>query len=235
MLYLFDIDGTLLLTGGAGVVALDQVFSTHYGLTQAMGGVNAGGKTDPLIIAEIFESHLGRQPTDEEIAHVLDAYVPLLRQAVLASTDYRLMPAVYETLDFLAADAAVCLALATGNIRLAAQVKLERAGLWERFVCGGFGCDSADRAALVARAIERACAHTSVSYAREEIIVVGDTPRDVHAARACGVRVLAVATGSVSREVLADERPDAVFDTLAELPEWHQRYRVQRARVGATP
>ncbi len=235
MLYLFDIDGTLLLTGGAGVTALDQVFSTHYGLAQAMHGVSAGGKTDPLIIAEIFENHLGRQPTADEIAHVLDAYVPLLRQAVLASAGYRLMPAVYETLDFLATDTAVCLALATGNIRLAAQVKLERAGLWNRFVCGGFGCDSADRAALVARAIERACDHTRVSYAREDIVVVGDTPRDVHAARACGVRVLAVATGAVSREVLADERPDAVFDTLAELPEWHRRHRALRASVTTVP
>jgi phosphoglycolate phosphatase len=223
MLYLFDIDGTLLLTGGAGTVALEQVFLTHYGIAGAMRGVKPGGKTDPMIIAEMFEHNLGRAPTEAEIATVLEDYVPLLRQAVAVSVSYRLMPAVHEALDFLAAAGGVCLALATGNVRAAAQVKLDRAGLWERFAVGGFGCDSADRAALVARAIERARAHTGVDHDPGEIVVVGDTERDVHAARACGVRVLAVATGSVSREALAAEQPDAVFDTLAELPEWHSR------------
>jgi phosphoglycolate phosphatase len=225
MLYLFDIDGTLLLTGGAGTVALDKVFLTHYGIARAMRGVSAGGKTDPLIIAEMFERNLGRAPEEDEVTRVIDAYLPLLRDAVAVSTAYRLMPAVHEALDFLAADAAVCLALATGNVRAAAQIKLDRAGLWHRFAVGGFGCDSADRGVLVARAIERAAEHTGMAHDRDEIVVVGDTPRDVHAARACGVRVLAVATGSASREVLADERPDAVFDTLAELPAWHRRQR----------
>jgi phosphoglycolate phosphatase len=225
MLYLFDIDGTLLLTGGAGTVALEQVFLAHYGVTGAMQGVSPGGKTDPMIVIEIFERHLGRAPADDEIARVLDAYVPLLRQAVMASAGYRLMPSVYEALDFLAADSAVCLALATGNIRRAAQVKLDRAGLWERFAVGGFGCDSADRALLVARGIERARALARRAWASEEIVVVGDTPRDVHAARACGVRVIAVATGAATRDALADERPDALFDTLAELPDWHRARR----------
>jgi phosphoglycolate phosphatase len=223
MLYLFDIDGTLLLTGGAGTVALEQVFLTHYGIAGAMRGVKPGGKTDPMIIAEMFERTLGRAPTEAEIAAMLEAYVPLLRQAVAAATAYRLMPAVHEALDFLAAAGGVCLALATGNVRAAAQVKLDRAGLWERFAVGGFGCDSADRAALVARAIDRAREHTGVDHDRDEIVVVGDTERDVDAARACGVRVIAVATGSVGREALAAEQPDAVFDTLAELPAWHRR------------
>lgn len=227
MLYLFDIDGTLLLTGGAGTVALEQVFLTHYGIARAMRGVSPGGKTDPLIIAEMFERTLARAPTPDEIARVLEAYVPLLREAVAASASFRLMPAVHEALDFLAADGAVCLAVATGNIRAAAQIKLDRAGLGQRFAVGGFGCDSAERALLVARAIERARAHLGVDYDRDEIVVVGDTPRDVHAARACGVRVLAVATGSASRAELEAEQPDAVFDTLAELPRWH-RQRQQR-------
>lgn len=223
MLYLFDIDGTLLLTGGAGAVALEQAFMTHYGVAGAMRGVSPGGKTDPLIIGEMFERSLGRAPSDDEIARVLAAYLPLLRQAVATSTAYRLMPSVHEALDFLAADDAVCLALATGNIRAAAQIKLDRAGLWERFAVGGFGCDSADRGLLVARAIERARSHTGAAHDRDQIVVVGDTPRDVHAARACGVRVLAVATGTASRAELSAAQPDAVFDTLAELPAWHAR------------
>lgn len=228
MLYLFDIDGTLLLTGGAGTAALEQVFQTHYGIAGAMRDVRPGGKTDPMIVAEMFERGLGRAPTEDEIARVLAAYVPLLRQAVAVSAGYRLMPAVHEALDFLGADGGVCLALATGNIRAAAQAKLDRAGLWERFAVGGFGCDSADRAELVARAIERARAHTGAARDRDEIVVVGDTERDVRAARACGVRVIAVATGSCTRAELAAEQPDAVFDTLAELPAWHRRWRGRR-------
>lgn len=223
MLYLFDIDGTLLLSGGAGTVALDRVFHELHGITRAMAGVVAAGNTDPLIIADIFERRLRRQPSPEEIARILDAYVPLLRQAIHRSEDYRLMPAVVETLDFLGADSGVCLGLATGNIRLAAQAKLDRAGLWERFAVGGFGDDSADRAVLVARAIERAREHAQVAFAREDIVVVGDTPKDVRAARACGVRAIAVATGPVAGDALAAEDPDALFDTLAELPDWHRR------------
>lgn len=224
MLYLFDIDGTLLLSGGAGTVALDQVFHELYGVTGAMTGVVAAGNTDPLIIADIFARRLQRQPVPDEVERILAAYVPHLRQAIQRSAGYRLMPAVVETLDFLGADAAVCLGLATGNIRLAARAKLDRAGLWERFAVGGFGDDSAERAELVARAIERAREHARVAFACEEIVVVGDTPRDVRAARACGVRAIAVATGPVPRDALVAEEPDALLDTLAELPDWHRRH-----------
>ncbi|WP_428266624.1 HAD family hydrolase [Haliangium sp.] len=225
MLYLFDIDGTLLLSGGAGSAALDAVFAERYGIDGAMDAVSPGGKTDPVILTEIFESRLGRRPTEAEIEAVLVAYVPHLIAAVTRSTGYRLMPAVHETLDFLGDQDGVVLALATGNIRRAAQAKLDRAGLWERFAVGGFGDDSADRAVLVQHAIERGRRHAGVAYSEAEIVVVGDTVRDIEAARACGVRVVAVATGSVPAEALAAEAPDAVFETLAELPAWHRAQR----------
>ncbi|ACY15203.1 HAD family hydrolase [Haliangium ochraceum] len=231
MLYLFDIDGTILLSGGAGVAALDCVFREQHGIEAAMHGISPAGKTDPLIIAEVFERHLQRAPTADEIARILDAYAPVLRDTVRASEGYRLMPAVRETLAFLAGEPGVYLALATGNIRVAAQTKLERADLWKLFAVGGFGCDSEDRAQLVARAIERAREHSRVAYSDEEIVVVGDTVRDIAAARACRVRVLAVATGGQDRGTLAAAEPDAVFDTLAELPAWHRQ---QMAARGAS-
>jgi phosphoglycolate phosphatase len=216
LLYLFDIDGTLLLSGGAGARALDRAFAARFGIDGAMDEVQLGGKTDPNIVEEVFIARLGRRPSDAEIDELLDLYVPLLRSELAEAPRFRLMPAVVETLDHLAAQPGVRIGLATGNIRAGAQAKLERAGLWQRFELGGFACDHRDRHQLVARAIERAGA-----VAPDDVVVVGDTPFDISAARACGVRVVAVATGSVARAALAHCQPDAVFDTLAELPAWH--------------
>ena len=224
MLYLFDIDGTLILSGGAGARALERAFAARFAIERAMEGVELGGKTDPNIVEEVFVARLGRAPSDSEIAEILDLYLPLLRAELAAAPRFRLMPSVLETLDHLAGLAGVRLGLATGNIRAGAQAKLERAGLWHRFELGGFACDHRDRHRLVARAIERAGA-----VAPDQVVVVGDTPFDVAAARACGVKVLAVATGSVSREALAACEPDAVFDTLAELPAWHRSQVARRS------
>ncbi len=218
MLYLFDIDGTLLLSGGAGARALEGAFAARFGLAGAMDGVQLGGKTDPNIVEEVFLARLGRSPTAAEIDEILDLYLPLLRAELAAASQFRLMPSVVEALDHLAGLPGVRIGLATGNIRAGAQAKLERAGIWDRFELGGFACDHRDRHRLVARAIERAGA-----VPLDQVIVIGDTPFDVSAARACGARVIAVATGSVARDALAACEPDAVFDTLAELPAWHDQ------------
>jgi phosphoglycolate phosphatase-like HAD superfamily hydrolase len=222
MLYLFDIDGTILLTGGAGKRALDWVFAQRHGVQGAMNSIRAGGKTDPYIITEIFLAHLRREPTAAEIEEVLDAYIPRLRHELSTDAGFRLMPHVVEILSYLETRPEVSLALATGNVRAGAEAKLAHCDLWSRFPVGGFGCDAPVRAALVARAIERATAHTGRRFARREIVVVGDTPHDVSAARACGVRVVAVATGATSRAELERTGADLVLDTLAELPAWHE-------------
>ena len=218
ILYLFDIDGTLLLSGGAGSRALDRVFADLHGLAGAMDAVRPGGKTDPLILEEVFVTRLGRAPSQAEIDDILDRYVPLLERELADSAGFHLMPQVVETLDFLATADAVVLGLATGNVRAAARAKLERAGLWHRFALGGFGCDHRDRHRLVARAVERAAQHAAPP---DQIVVVGDTPFDVSAAHACGATAIAVATGSVPRRELEAAGAEVVFDTLAELPAWH--------------
>jgi phosphoglycolate phosphatase len=221
MLYLFDIDGTLLLSGGAGSRALDRVFHARHGVAAVTAGIDFSGKTDPLIIGEMFAAGLGRAPTEAESAALLADYLPALAEELARSQRFRLMPAVVETLDFVAAQAGVVCGVATGNVRAAADAKLRRAGLADRFACGGYGCDHGERPRLVARAIERAEALAGRPIPRQTIVVVGDTPLDVAAARACGVRVVAVATGSVARPALEAAGADAVFDTLAELPAWH--------------
>lgn len=220
MLYLFDIDGTLLLSGGAGSRALDRVFHARHGVAGSTRTIDFGGKTDPIILAEMFHAALGRPPTAEETAQLIEDYLPALA-AEIEGPAFRLMPSVVEALDFVGGQAGLVLGVATGNVRRAAEIKLRRGGLEHRFAVGGYACDHHERPRLVARAIERGEAHAGRRFERDEIVVVGDTPLDVAAARACGVRVVAVATGSVDRATLLATGADAVLDTLAELPAWH--------------
>lgn len=219
-LYLFDIDGTLLRCAGAGARALDAVFAARYGLERAMRGIDAGGRTDPWLVRRVFETRLGVTPTDAEIDAVLEAYLPELARELAASASFRVLPHVEEALGWLAEDAAIGVGIATGNIERGARIKLERAALVARFTFGGYGCDSADRAQIVARAIERG-RELAGPCVEDRIVVVGDTVHDIAAARACGVRVAAVATGGPTRAELAAAAPDVVLDTLADLRAWH--------------
>ena len=187
-----------------------------------MRDVRPGGMTDRTIVAEIFETRLGRAATEAEIDRILDDYAMALEEELSPGPNFRLMPSVVDCLDFLTTAGPV-LGIATGNIRKAADAKLRRAGLEDRFLFGGYGCDHPERAIIVERAVERALDHAP-GATRETMIVVGDTPRDVAAARACGVQVVAVATGSYSRDELEACEPDATMDTLAELPAWHQNH-----------
>lgn len=218
ILYLFDIDGTLLHAHGSGRGAFDAIFAEHHGVTDASRGIRYGGKTDPAIVDEIFAARLGRAPTDRERAAFLDAYVPRLR-ALLANHGVEVLPGVHEAIAFLR-DRGARLGVATGNIREGAQAKLDAAGLGQAFELGGYGSDSHVRAELVAAAIRRATERGACT----EVIVVGDTIHDISAARACGATVVAVATGSDTADALA--HADAVLASMAELPAWHAaRYR----------
>lgn len=207
ILYLFDIDGTLLSARGSGRGAFDAVMLAQHGVANASEGIRYGGKTDPGIIDEIFAARLGRAPTAGERAAFLDAYLPRLRDMLQGGVD--VLPGVPEALAFLQGKATI--GVATGNIREGAEAKLAAAGLGP-FAIGGYGCDSHLRAELVAKAIDRAGPH-------DEVIVVGDTIHDISAARACGATVIAVATGADTADKLA--HADVVMQTLEELPTWH--------------
>lgn len=221
VLYLFDIDGTLLHAHGSGRGAFDAVMHELHGITDASAGIRYGGKTDHAIVDEIFVARLGRPSTEDERAAFLAAYIPRLR-AMLADGGVEVLTGVVEALDFLAAEQAVQLGIATGNIREGAAAKLEAAQLtgWFANAVGGYGCDSKIRAELVARAIERGRQARDV----KEVVVVGDTIYDIAAARACGATVCAVATGADPADKLGEA--DAVFQSMRELPAWHAaRYR----------
>lgn len=214
ILYLFDIDGTLLHARRSGRRAFEAVFADQHGASRACDGVQFGGKTDPALIDEIFVARLGRPATEPERAAFLDAYLPLLR-ADLAQGGVEVLGGVTEALGWLAAQPGVLLGIATGNVRGGAAAKLAAAGLGAHFSLGGYGCDSHLRAELVATAIARGREHGAL----REVIVVGDTVHDISAARACSAVACAVATGSDPAGVLA--HADVVFASMAELPAWH--------------
>jgi phosphoglycolate phosphatase len=216
VLYLFDIDGTLLHAHGTGRVAFESVFAELHGVASACDGMRFGGKTDPQLVEEVFAARLGRAPGSAEIEAFLEAYLGRL-PALLEGHGVHVYDGVMSALEYLAAARGVMLAVATGNVQRGADAKLVAAGLARWFGFGGYGSDSRVRAELVARAIERGRERGPV----REVVVVGDTVHDIAAARACGATVCAVTTGSDSAEQLAGA--DAVFGSLAELPPWHAR------------
>lgn len=219
VLFLFDIDGTLLLSGGAGLRALERAFLDLHGMSGAMEGIPPDGKTDPFIVEEIFHHRLGRRPTAVEQGTLLDKYLGHLASEVRDSQRFQIMPGVGPALDLLLHHGAT-IGLATGNILDGARIKLEHGQLWHRFAFGGYASDAADRSEVVACAIRRGEAHAGRSFAPKEIFVVGDTPRDVAAAHACGAVALGVATGPHPAKNLLSAGADVVFETLEEFPAW---------------
>ncbi len=219
-MYLFDIDGTLLLSGGVGTKAINRLFDERFGVKVVMDQVSPSGKTDEIIFQECAAAALARALTQAEFAEMIAAYIPLLIAGLASSPGFHLMPHVESCLDFLAQHQPL-LGIATGNVESAAAAKLDRAGLSERFHFGGYASDSPVRSELVAKAMERGSVVSERTLKPEEFVVVGDTVYDIEAGHACGTRVIAVATGHVSAVRLAAAKPDALFETLEELPAWH--------------
>jgi phosphoglycolate phosphatase len=213
VVYLFDIDGTLLRAGGAGARAFDRVMVALHAIERASEGTLFGGKTDPWIIDQIYQRHFARGATDEDVAGFLAHYLPLLEEELVRKPPL-VLPAVEATLQALTPLA--LLGVATGNVEPAAALKLRHTNLSGHFRFGGYGSDSRDRAALVAVAIERARA---LAPRHSHVVVVGDTIHDIAAARACNATVCAVTTGADPRDALRSA--DAVFDSMEELLPWH--------------
>jgi phosphoglycolate phosphatase-like HAD superfamily hydrolase len=214
MMYLFDIDGTLIGGDGSGRRAFDQACLDCFGIIGALDHLRLDGMTDPLILDSVFSHHHGRRPTEDETRSIFDAYVAHLEREVKEGK-YHVKPAVHDTLDKLERDGAT-IGLATGNLEVGARIKLTRGDLWRRFSFGGYGSDAAERAHLVKVAIERGATLARRSFAPSEVTVIGDTPRDIAAAHACGARAVAVATGWYTLEQLVEAGADAAYPTMVE-------------------
>ncbi len=196
---LFDIDGTLLVTGGAGAVAWQRAFRELHGVDANISEHTRAGMTDPEIAAIVFREVIGRDGTEAERAQAIAGYLGHLEAAVAESEGYRLMAGIEELLPRLV-DQGVLLGIVTGNIEAAAHIKLARGDLNRFFAFGGYGSDSRDRTELTRRGVERGGEVAGRPLPLETTIGVGDTPRDVSACHGAGIRVVGVATGDYSVE-----------------------------------
>jgi len=221
-LILFDIDGTLLWTDGAGRRAIHQALLDEMGTAGPIDGVHFGGKTDPQIVRELLTLAQHEAATDQRlVAAVCDRYLTLL-EAELANPAQatRLLPGVQDllaALDPLEKDGAALVGLLTGNLARGAALKLRSAGLDPgRFAVGAFGSDSPDRGELPAIAVERARGITGRRVAGADVLIVGDTPADVACGVGIGARAIAVATGSYDQAALAAAGAAHVFPDLRD-------------------
>jgi phosphoglycolate phosphatase-like HAD superfamily hydrolase len=212
---LFDVDGTLISSGGAGAAAWRLAFERLYGIPADIGKYADSGITDPEVGRLTFTNVVGHEPSRRELSRVLSARLHYLPQTVAESEGYRVLPGVRKTLDELQ-EAGYLLGLTTGGIEAVAHIKLARGDLNHYFSFGGYGSDSPDRVELTRRAIERAANVLGEPLDPGEALVVGDTPHDVDAAHGAGARVVAVATGHFRVDALRDAGADYVLESLEE-------------------
>jgi phosphoglycolate phosphatase len=210
---LFDIDGTILVTGGAGGVAWQRAFEEQYGVDANVAEHTDAGMTDPEIAAIVFREVVGREGSPEERSRAIGCYLKHLPDTVAESAGYRVMPGIEDLLDRLI-DSGVILGLVTGNIEAAAHIKLSRARLNRFFSFGGYGSDSADRTVVTEAALRRAELVSGGALGDGACVAVGDTPRDVAAGHGAGIRVVGVATGSYSVYELGEAGADWALETV---------------------
>jgi len=214
--YLFDIDGTILSTGGAGRRSMEGAFRDVYGERgPAALTFSFAGMTDRAIVRMAVRTIEG-EPEPHAIDAVLDAYVARLEHEVSRSESYRIMPGVSDVLAWLAGVEQTAIGLGTGNIKRGAYTKLARGSLDGTFAFGGFGCDAEDRGELLAVGARRGAEALGVAVAACRVVVIGDTPKDVAAAHAIGADCIGVGTGGVSPSTLAELGARHAFDDLTD-------------------
>ena len=217
-LVLFDIDGTLLLSDGAGRRAIHRALREVFGTT-GPADYHFDGKTDPQIVRELMRlgGH-GDERIDADMGRLLDRYVECLHEE-LAAPGHRpyALPGVHDLLDALEGESRVILGLLTGNLARGAQAKLESVGIDpKRFRVGAYGSDHEMRPELPAIARERTLRDLGIDVAGDAVVVIGDTPADLTCGNALGASSIGVATGRFSTTQLAEYNPVAVFENLSD-------------------
>jgi phosphoglycolate phosphatase-like HAD superfamily hydrolase len=215
-LVLFDIDGTLVRTGGAGVKAFARAFESEFGQDGGTELLKFGGRTDRSLVRELF-SHRQIEPSARNFERFFEAYLVWLQKLILECSGGA-CPGVAEfqrALETLPDPPLT--GLLTGNIRRGAQIKLERYQLWEKFPFGGFGDDHEERDQIAAMAHQRASQRLGRPLPGGDVLVIGDTPLDIRCARFIGAKVLAVATGNFSAAQLQEHQPDWAVEDLSQI------------------
>lgn len=212
---LFDIDGTLIDTGGAGAASWRLAFDELYGIPADIGAFTDAGMTDPDVGRQTFEAVLHRPPERAEFARLLERRLHYMHQTVEDSAGYRVLPGVERLLPRLI-DGGYLLGIVTGNVEAAAHIKLHRAALNRFFSFGGYGSDSSDRGEITRIALERARLVYGENIEAKQAVVVGDTPRDVDGAHAAGIDCVGVASGHYTVEQLREAGADVAIASLEE-------------------
>jgi len=216
-LILFDIDGTLVLTGGAGGRAMARAFAEIFGVQNGLASISMAGRTDAWIVAQMAAEH-GMPCSDDLLERFHDVYIGHLLQEIHKSGPRKgVLPGVRSVLDALVPHPQAHLGLLTGNFERGAQIKLEYFDLWRYFASGAFGDRAHDRNSLLSAAIERVRASGGPSVQPSDVVIVGDTPLDVAVAVAAGARSLAVATGSYDVNSLRASGADVVMEDLTDV------------------
>jgi len=214
-LILWDIDGTLLRTNRAGIVALTRAFAQLHGREPDMSELDVSGRTDRWIAAGMLRAH-GLPVTDAHIHDLLDAYLGLL-PAELAARPGLVLPGILPLLETLRARPDTAQGLLTGNLQRGARIKLEHFSVWHYFEFGAFGDDSPLRNELGPHAVRRAEARHTATFPPDRTFVIGDTPHDIECGKVIGARTIAVATGAFTLPQLQAHTPTAAFADFADL------------------
>lgn len=216
-LVLFDIDGTILYTGGAGRRAMRRALLQVFGATGPIKGFPFAGKTDPQIIVELMSlAGYAQELIRRRLADFWEHYVEYLEEEMSGSDGLVVYPGVTDLIRALQDSDGTILGLQTGNIQRGARIKLEPTGLNPFFPVGAFGDDSHNRNELPRIAVQRVRKQFGKAFRGTEVVIVGDTPADVACARHFGARAVAVATGFHDRQGLVDSRPDALFEDFRD-------------------
>ncbi len=212
---LFDIDGTLIITGGAGAASWRMAFDELYGIPADIGQFTDTGMTDPDVGRQTFVAVLHRQPTRTEFAKLLERRLHYLYQTVADSPGYRVLDGVEDLLPALL-DQGYLLGIVTGNLEASAHIKLHRAKLNRYFSFGGYGSDSTDRGELTRIALHRAALVSGEPVSPAQCLAVGDTPHDAEGAHAAGIACVGVASHNFSAEQLKAGGADYVIASLKD-------------------
>jgi phosphoglycolate phosphatase len=212
---LFDIDGTLIETGGAGARSWRYAFDELHGVPADIGEFTDAGMTDPVVARLTFESAVGHDPSPTELATVMAAYLDRLPYEVEHSEHYRVLEGAEDALRGLGRSG-VLLGITSGGVEAAAHIKLSRAGFNRYFPFGGYGSDSPDRVELTRCALERGGRLVGMELDPKRCFVVGDTPRDIEAGHGAGCLAIGTATGKYGADELREAGADHVLASLRD-------------------
>jgi phosphoglycolate phosphatase-like HAD superfamily hydrolase len=216
-LLLFDIDGTLLLTGGAGKIAFEEAFEEIFEIPNAWGDLDPHGKTDPAIFDEVAKRELGRLLSPGEFDLLMERYEEIFEERIQQSPRFELMPGVVAILEHLSRDTSLFLSLATGNFERAGRMKLQRGGVEHYFLTGGFGNDAREREKILLAAVAYSEEFARQRFEKDRIFVIGDTEYDIAAAKKAGLRSIAVLTNGRTHQSFEKDPPNHILQDLTDI------------------